>query len=111
MHPEPRRTSGAFTSPARGRHAVVTENRPAIRVRFAPTMASRDREQFFECTFESGRNEYQFHCRAWNADEAEDRFRTLLASDGVLDQGTLLVRDLRGQVRRRGDYGASPERR
>ncbi len=70
-------------------------------------MARRDREQFFECTFASGRNEYQFHCRAWNPDEAEEHFRSLLVSDGVVDPGTLLVRNLRGQVLRRGDYGPS----
>lgn len=74
-------------------------------------MAPRDREQFFECTFASGRNEYRFHCRAWDPDEAEAHFRSLLASDGVADPGTLLIRNLRGQVLRRGDFGTSTQHR
>jgi hypothetical protein len=74
-------------------------------------MAKRDREQFFECTFASDRNEYQFHCRAWTPDEAEGHFRSMLESDGVSLPGTLRIRDLRGHVLRSGSYPLGGDRR
>jgi hypothetical protein len=70
-------------------------------------MASRDREQFFECTLAGAGSEYRLHCRAWDPGEAEDHFRSLLEHGGVADPGTLLIRDLRGHVLRRGAYGSS----
>jgi hypothetical protein len=99
---------GRFTVPERARHTVVTDGTPGTRVGSAQTMAPRDREQFFECTFASGRKEYRFHCRAWDPDEAGAHFRSLLLKDGVVDPGTLMIRNLRGQVLRRGDLGTSP---
>jgi len=62
------------------------------------------REGFFECVFASEGNEYQFHLRAWNEQEAEQHFRETLGGYGVRSSGTLSIRDLKGRVLRRAGY-------
>jgi len=65
------------------------------------------REGFFECVFASGGNEYQFHFRAWNEVEAERHLRETLSGYGVAFPGTLLIRNLKGQIVRRAQYAPS----
>ncbi len=62
------------------------------------------RESFFECVFACDRNEYQFHFRAWDEVEAELHFRETLRGYGVSSPGTLLIRNVKGQIVRRADY-------
>ncbi len=62
------------------------------------------RESFFECVFASEGNEYQFHFRACNEVEAELHFRDTLRGYGVSSPGTLLIRNVKGQLVRRADY-------
>lgn len=68
------------------------------------------REGIFECVFASDGNEYPFHLRAWNEEEAELHLRDLLHEYGVRSPGTLLIRNLKGQVVRRADYSAPAAR-
>jgi hypothetical protein len=62
------------------------------------------RENFFECIFNPDGNEYRFHVRAWNAQEAEEHIKVSLRDNGVRDSGTLLIRDLKGAEIRRSAY-------
>ena len=62
------------------------------------------REEFFECTLASDNNEYRFHFRAWNAEDAEAHFREALHANGVAVPGTLLIRDPQGRVVRHSAY-------
>ena len=64
------------------------------------------REGFYDCVFSSDRNEYQFHLRAWDGEEAERRLRELLQGYGIGAKGTLLIRDLRGRLVRQAAYPA-----
>lgn len=65
------------------------------------------REGFYECVFASGGNEYQFHFRAWNEAEAEQHLRETLSGYRVSFPGTLLIRNLKGQILRRAPYAPS----
>jgi hypothetical protein len=65
---------------------------------------STRRERSFECVFAHDRNEYRFHVRAWNAQEAEEQLRASLHDNGVRDAGTLSILDRRGAELRRSDY-------
>ena len=65
-------------------------------------MASR--EQFFECIFSPDGNEYRFHVRAWNAQEAEEQIKNSLRDNGVRENGTLLIRDPKGTEILRSGY-------
>jgi len=64
------------------------------------------REGFYECVYSSDRNEYRFHLRAWNEQEAETRLRDLLLSYDIRAAGTLLIRNAKGLVVRRSGYPA-----
>jgi hypothetical protein len=66
------------------------------------------RENSFECVFAQDRNEYRFHVRAWNAQEAEAQFRASLLDNGVRDGGTLSIRDRRGAEVLRSDFVVAP---
>jgi hypothetical protein len=65
------------------------------------------REDFFECILSSDNNEYRFHFRAWNAEDAETHFRAALLADGVTVPGTLLIRSPRGEILKRAPFGPS----
>ena len=62
------------------------------------------REEFYECEYVSGRGDFQFHVRAWSAVEAEQALRDSLASAGVRAAGTVVIRNLKGRILRRGRY-------
>jgi hypothetical protein len=62
------------------------------------------REEFFECVFVSGRSQRRFQFRAWNESEAELDLRDALRGNGVTSAGTLLIRDLKGQLLKRARY-------
>lgn len=49
------------------------------------------RESFYRCIFSSPRSRRVAHVRAWDADEAEQLFRTELRTDGVDERGTIEV--------------------
>ena len=55
------------------------------------------REKMFACTLASPEGEYSVELRAWNANEAEARFRELLASEGVDVPGAIEVRPSAGE--------------
>jgi hypothetical protein len=65
------------------------------------------RGRFFECVFSSEGNDYQFHFKAWNEEEAELHFRETLRGYGVRSHGTLLIRNPKGQIIRRAEYTPS----
>jgi hypothetical protein len=69
---------------------------------------SLHREKSYECVFAQDRNEYRFHVRAWNAQEAEEHFRASLHDNGVRDGGTLSIRDRRGAEVLRSAYAVEP---
>jgi hypothetical protein len=62
------------------------------------------REAFFRCVFASDRNEYQFHFRAWDEEDAEAHFREALRGNGVRSTGELVIADSTGKVVRRSTY-------
>ncbi|HEU4383988.1 MAG TPA: hypothetical protein VFR85_10880 [Anaeromyxobacteraceae bacterium] len=62
------------------------------------------RESFFSCVFASEKNEYQFHFRAGDAEDAEIHFRQALHGNGVGSRGELVIRNPRGEVVRRSLY-------
>jgi hypothetical protein len=66
------------------------------------------REKSFECVFARDRNEYRFHVRAWNAQEAEERLRASLRDNGVLEAGTLSILDRKGAEVLRSEYAVDP---
>jgi len=61
------------------------------------------RERFFECIFATKRNEYRFHVRAWNAQQALEHLRDDLRGCRVAAAGDLQVL-LRGKVLLRVPY-------
>jgi hypothetical protein len=65
------------------------------------------REEFYECVFASGKSEYEFHLRAWTDSEAELVLREALVDSHVASPGTLIIRNLRGEVLRRARYAPS----
>jgi hypothetical protein len=62
------------------------------------------REEFYECVFASGKSEYEVHLRAWTEIEAELVLREALENDHVASSGTLVIRNLRGDILRRSRY-------
>jgi hypothetical protein len=66
------------------------------------------RERFFECILDQDTAEYRFHVRAWNAKAAEEEARASLRSSGVLDRGTLRIRDPKGVELVRASYASAP---
>jgi hypothetical protein len=66
------------------------------------------RERFYECVLVSDRDEYRFHFRAWDAEEAEQRLMDDLREHGLTVAGELRVLDLKGKVIRRGQYVPGP---
>lgn len=62
------------------------------------------REPFFECVFVSEGNEYRFHIRAWNAEEARYHLRNELRSYGVTASGELRLFGLRGGLLQRSTF-------
>ncbi len=62
------------------------------------------REQCFECILWANGMERATHLGAWTPEAAEDEFRDLLASQGILQPGTILVRDVRGRVLIEAEY-------
>lgn len=69
---------------------------------------SSHRERSFECVFAQDRNEYRFHMRAWNAKEAEEYLRASLRDNGVMEAGTLSIRDRKGAEVLRSEYAVDP---
>jgi len=65
---------------------------------------SAAREKFFECVFSQDRNEYRFHVRAWDPQEAEEQLRASLRDNGVRPPGTILIRDTDGTELLRAEY-------
>jgi len=63
------------------------------------------RESFFECAFLQDGNEYRFHVRAWDPQEAEEHLRASLRDNGVRPPGTILIRDADGTVLHSVEYG------
>jgi hypothetical protein len=49
------------------------------------------RERFFECIFATEQNEYRFHLREWNAQQALEHLRDDLRGCGVAVAGELRV--------------------
>ena len=66
--------------------------------------AMAKREAFFLCVFASDRNEYQFHFRAWDEEDAESHFREALRGNGVDSTGELVIADSTGKIVRRSFY-------
>jgi hypothetical protein len=66
------------------------------------------RESFYECIFNPDGNEYRFHVRAGNARAAEEHIQASLRDNGVVQAGTLLIRDRRGAELLRSRYPGDP---
>jgi hypothetical protein len=59
-------------------------------------MSSR-REKSFACTLVTGADERTIYVRAWNASSAGEALLEALATSGIREPGTIVVRDAKGR--------------